>query len=168
MYRAPGLAGRFGRTGLPALTKGEHDEEFEAEENRNEGVQIVQGAEAQACEDQEAEAVTHSSVLMRQQAEQRRWKREAEERERAARLIEPRPQQQPDQHSRRIAALEAQFEQMRLGYRQAQRQQAWATALDSLSAYLRPPQPKEPDIIVIDATAPSGPAFLDPNYFMWG
>jgi hypothetical protein len=109
--------------------------------------------------------VTHSSVLMRQQAEQRRWKREAEERERAAKLL-PRPQQQPDQHGQRIAAIEQQLEAVRLGYRQALAQRSRQEMLDALHAYNHPPQPPEPTVIYIEAEAGNdGPAYLNPDYW---
>jgi hypothetical protein len=102
--------------------------------------------------------MTHSSVLMRQQAEQRRWRREAEQRERAAKLLEPaatsgkqnRSTEQDQQHGRRIAAIEQQLEAVRVGYRQAVAQRTYQEAIDALHAWNNPPQPPEPEIVVIE------------------
>jgi hypothetical protein len=97
--------------------------------------------------------------IIQKPSEALREKREAKERERVAAEAEQRKQSMQESHrrerelinDRRIAALEAQADALREGYRQARRQQAWQSAIDAFGTWLRPPPPPpEPEIVVIE------------------
>jgi hypothetical protein len=90
-------------------------------------------------------------------------KRAAQERERIAREAEQRRQEDARRQEKqrrereeaqtrlRVEAIEQQLEAVRLGYRQAVAHRVRQEMLDAFHAYLHPPQPAEPEVIVIEA-----------------
>jgi hypothetical protein len=99
-------------------------------------------------------------TIIRQREVERRQR--VKEEKRAAKLTEQlRQHNQPAPDSRRLAALEREWEWFKLGMQQAQHRQQQQAALryrqqliDEIGKLIGPPQPQEPEVIYLEERGP--------------